>query len=139
MPNQDYYTYDGLGRVVIDNSEKDNQVVSATTAVYNGDRTTVIPPAGGVTKATVTDPLGRTTETDQYTSPPTLNTPSNTFTGIFSVSGGSMSATKYGYDGHGNQADITDANNDTWTAALQPARAGHQQDRPGLGHHQLQL
>jgi RHS repeat-associated protein len=118
VPNQDYYTYDGLGRVVIDNSEKDNQVVSATTTVYNGDRTTVIAPSGGVTKATVTDPLGRTTETDEYTSPPALNTPSNTFTGIFSVSGGTMSATKYGYDGHGNQATIADAGNDTWNASF---------------------
>jgi len=116
VPNQDYYTYDGPGRAVIDDSEKDNVVVSATTTVYNGDRTTVIPPSGGVTKATVTDPLGRTSELDAYTAAPALNTPSNTVTGIFSVSGGSYNATKYGYDGHGNQATITDANGDTWTS-----------------------
>lgn len=116
VPNQDYSTYDGLGRVVIDNSEKDNQVVSATTTVYNGDRTTVIPPQGGFTKSTVTDPLGRTSELDEYTSAPVLNTPSNTFTGIFSVSGGTYNATTYGYDGHGNQATITDASNHTWTS-----------------------
>ncbi len=116
VPNQDYYTYDGLGRAVIDSSEENNQVISTTTTVYNGDRTTVIAPSGGVTKATVTDPLGRTTEIDEYTSAPTLNTPSNTFTGIFSVSGGTYNATKYGYDGHGNQATITDANGDTWSS-----------------------
>ena len=116
VPNQDYYTYDGLGRAVIDNSEKDNVVVSATTTVYNGDRTTVIPPTGGVTKSTVTDPLGRTTELDEYTSAPTLNTPSDTFTGLFSVSGGTSKATTYGYDGHGNQATITDATGSTWTS-----------------------
>jgi RHS repeat-associated protein len=118
VPNQDYYTYDGLGRVVVDDSEKDNQLVAATTTVYNGDRTTVLAPTGGVTKATVTDPLGHTTEVDQYTSAPTLNTPSNTFTGIFSVSGGTFNATEYGYDGHGNQSTITDANNDNWTASF---------------------
>ena len=116
VPNQDYYTYDGLGRAVIDNSEKDNVLVSATTTVYNGDRTTVIPPSGGVTKSTLTDPLGRTTELDEYTAAPTLNTPSNSFTGIFSVSGGAYNATKYGYDGHGNQATITDASSHTWTS-----------------------
>jgi len=116
VPNQDYYTYDGLGRVVIDDSEKDNVLVSATTTVYNGDRTTVIPPSGGVVKSTVTDPLGRSTELDEYSSAPTLHTPSNTFTGIFSVSGGSYNATKYGYDGHGNQATLTDASGDTWTS-----------------------
>jgi RHS repeat-associated protein len=115
VPNQDYYTYDGLGRAVIDDSEKDNVLVAATTTVYNGDRTTVIPPVGGVTKSTVTDPLGRTTELDEYTSAPTLNTPSNTFTGLFSVSGGTYDATKYGYDGHGNQATIS-ANGSTWTS-----------------------
>lgn len=43
VPNQDYFTYDGLGRTVIDQSEKDNVEVSRTTTVYNGDRTTVIP------------------------------------------------------------------------------------------------
>jgi len=118
VPNQDYYTYDGLGRAVIDDSEKDNVLVSATTTVYNGDRTTVIPPPGGVTKATATDPLGRTTELDEYTAAPALNTPSNTFTGLFSVSGGTFNATKYGYDGHGNQATITDANGDTWTSTF---------------------
>jgi RHS repeat-associated protein len=116
VPNQDYYTYDGLGRAVIDISEKDKVVVSTTTTVYNGDRTTVIPASGGVTKATVTDPIGRSTELDEYSAAPVLSTPSNTFTGVFSVSGGSYNATKYGYDGHGNQATITDAKSNTWTS-----------------------
>ncbi|MBC3840731.1 hypothetical protein GXW82_11955 [Streptacidiphilus sp. 4-A2] len=60
---------------MVDTSEKDNLAVSATTTVYNGDRTTVIPPSGGTTKSTVTDALGRTVELDEYTSNPTLNTP----------------------------------------------------------------
>jgi RHS repeat-associated protein len=115
VPNQDYYTYDGLGRVVIDKSEKDNVVVSTTTTVYNGDRVTVIPPAGGTVTSTVTDPVGRTTETDQYTSPPDLHTPGDMFTGTFYVTGGSYQATAYGYDGHGNQDSVTDAAGDTWT------------------------
>ncbi|MGW7002512.1 polymorphic toxin-type HINT domain-containing protein [Streptomyces sp. NPDC054933] len=114
VPNQDYYTYDGLGRAVIDQSEKDNVAVSSTTTVYNGDRTTVIPPNGGVVKSTVTDPLGRTSELDEYTTAPTLNTPSNTFTGIWSVSGGTTQATTYGFDDHGNQS-TTEAGGSTWT------------------------
>lgn len=115
VPNEDYYTYDGLGRVVQDQSENDNQVVSTTTTVYNGDRTTVIPPTGGVIKSTVTDPLGRTSELDEYTSPPTLTKPANTFTGIWSVSGGTYQATTYGFDGHGNQ-NTTTAGGQTWTS-----------------------
>ncbi|QMU70625.1 RHS repeat domain-containing protein [Streptacidiphilus sp. P02-A3a] len=126
VPNQDYYTYDGLGRVVVDSSEKDNVVVSSTTTIYNGDRTTVIPttapipasgviPAGGGTvTSTVTDPLGRTTELDSYTSAPTLNTPTNTFTGTWSIAGGTSQAITYGYDSHDNQ-NTTTAGGSTWT------------------------
>jgi RHS repeat-associated protein len=117
VPSQDEYTFDGLGRTVADISRKYANTVSTTTTVYNGDRTTVIPPKGGVIKATVTDPLGRTSETDQYTAAPTVVTPSSTFTGIWYVTGGTATATKYGYDGHGNQATITDAAGHTWTSA----------------------
>jgi RHS repeat-associated protein len=107
VPSQDFYTRDGLGRTVVDVSAKDGTEISRTTTVYNGDRTTVIPPTGAVTTATVTDPLGRTTELDQYTSQPTLNTPANTFTGIFTVTGGTSQAVSYGYDGRGDQSTVT--------------------------------
>ncbi len=117
VPNQDFYTYDGLGRTVISEKAKDGVVVSKTTTVYNGDRATVVPPTGAVTATTVTDPLGRTTELRQYTAAPTVNTPSNTFTGTFSVSGGTTAVTRYGYDGHGNNSTITDPQNNTWTTA----------------------
>ena len=58
-----------------DASRKDGNTISTTTTIYNGDRTTVIPPQGGVIKSTVTDPLGRTSEIDEYTAAPTLVTP----------------------------------------------------------------
>lgn len=118
VPNEDYYTYDGLGHAVVDASESNGTVVSSVTTVYNGDRTTVIPPAGAVTQATLTDPLGRKTELDQYTVAPTLNTPANTFTGLWSVSGGTVAKTGYGYDAHGNQNTVTDASNNTWTSTF---------------------
>ena len=114
VPSEDYYTYDGLGRVVVDQSEKDGAVVSATTTVYNGDRTTVIPPAGATPKATLTDPLGRTIELDSYTTAPTVSTPTNTSTGLWSVSGGSTQAITYGYDNRGNQ-DSTASDGQTWS------------------------
>jgi RHS repeat-associated protein len=114
---EDYYTYDGLGRTVVDSSDDDNKLVSTTTTVYNGDRTTTIPPTGGITQTIVTDPLGRTGELDQYTAAPTLNTPTNPNTGIYTVTGGTTTATHYGYDGHGNQATITAADGSTWTSA----------------------
>ncbi|GAA1935109.1 hypothetical protein GCM10009753_80100 [Streptantibioticus ferralitis] len=137
VPNQDYYTYDGLGRVVVDNSEKDNVVVSATTTLYNGDRTTVIPPTGGVTKTTITDPTGRTNELDEYTAAPTLNTPSNTFTGIWTVSGGTTQATTYGFDGHGNQNSVT-AGGSTWATSYKLLGEATGKNDPDAGNSTLQ-
>ena len=115
VPDQDQYTLDGLGRTVVDTSLDDSQVKSTTTTVYNGDTTTVIPPTGGTVTATSTDPLGRTTSVSQYSTRPTLTTPSNTFTGIWSVSGGTQDITSYAYDGHGNQ-DTTSNAGATWTS-----------------------
>ncbi|HEX3963173.1 MAG TPA: RHS repeat-associated core domain-containing protein [Trebonia sp.] len=115
VPDQDVYTFNGLGDQVQDASLEYGNTISTTTTVYNGDRTTVIPPAGGVTKATVTDPLGRTSATDEYTAAPTLHVPSNTFTGTWYLTGGTTTATSYGYDGHGNQSTITDASGHAWT------------------------
>ena len=116
VADQDVYTYDGLGRQVYDISEKNGSVVSTATAVYNGDATTVIPPTGGVIQTTRTDPLGRSSELDNYTAAPTLTTPSNTTTGTFYLTAGTTSATTYGYDGHGRQSTTTDAKGDVWTS-----------------------
>ncbi|TFV30077.1 hypothetical protein E4K10_47620 [Streptomyces sp. T1317-0309] len=44
IPNQDRYTLDGLGRVVLDDSEQNSVLKQRTTTVYSGDATTVIPP-----------------------------------------------------------------------------------------------
>ncbi|MGW4935414.1 polymorphic toxin-type HINT domain-containing protein [Streptomyces sp. NPDC004166] len=114
IPNQDRYTLDGLGRVVIDDSEQYSVVKQHTTTVYSGDATTVIPPTGGTVKTTRTDPLGRTSEVDAYSARPTLTTPLNTFTGLFSVTGGTSNPITYGYDGHGKQNTVT-SKGSTWT------------------------
>ncbi|GAA3273479.1 RHS repeat-associated core domain-containing protein [Dactylosporangium vinaceum] len=116
IPVQHLYTHDGLGRVVVDTSANSGVTVSSTTTVYNGDRTTVIPPPGGTTITIKTDPLGRTVETDQYSAPPALNTPANTFTGVYTVSGGTAVVTQFGFDSHGNQNTVTDAAGSTWSS-----------------------
>jgi RHS repeat-associated protein len=115
VPSQDFMTYDGLGRVVVDVSSKDGVEISRTTTVYNGDRQTVIAPTGGVTQTTMTDPLGRTSELDQYTSAPTLHSPSSPYTGYYTVSDGSTQATAYGFDAHGFQSSVTQGSGPTWT------------------------
>ncbi|MFJ6167212.1 polymorphic toxin-type HINT domain-containing protein [Micromonospora orduensis] len=114
--NQTFNTYDGAGRVILTENARDGQAISATRTVYNGDRTTVIPPTGGTITTTTTDPAGRTDKLLQYTTPPTLNSPANPYTGTYYLTGGTTTATTYGYDGHGNQATLTDADNNTWTS-----------------------
>jgi RHS repeat-associated protein len=116
VPDADSYTYDGLGRPVIDDSTADGQTVTRTFTVYNGDRTTVVPPAGSTARTTVTDPVGRTAEIDQYATPPTLNVPGNAFTGIFSVTGGTTTKTAYGFDPRGNQNSVTGADGSSWAS-----------------------
>lgn len=118
VPNQDFFTYDGLGRAVYAIKKKNGATISTTTTVYNGDRTTTLPPAGGIATTTITDPTGRAIELDQYTVNPALNPPGNTFTGIFTVSGGTKVPTTYGYDGHGNKNKVTDKAGATWTSTF---------------------
>ncbi|WP_316529305.1 RHS repeat domain-containing protein [Kitasatospora brasiliensis] len=115
VPNREVITYDGLGRAVRVDSLKNNVVQESTTTVYGGDRTTVVPPTGGTVKTTVTDPLGRTVELDDYTVRPTVTAPADTFTGNYTVSGGTSQAITYGFDGHGKQNTVTAAGS-TWTS-----------------------
>ncbi|RKN35413.1 RHS repeat domain-containing protein [Micromonospora musae] len=116
VPNQTFTTYDGLGRPVIVQAAKNGVTVSTTTTVFAGDRTTVVPPDGGVVKAALTDPLGRQSELHEYTARPTVTTPADTFTGTFNATGGTATVSKYGYDSHGNQSTLTDAKNNVWTS-----------------------
>jgi RHS repeat-associated protein len=104
VPMQHAYTYDSLGRVVMDRSQNNGVEVARTTTAYNGDRTTVLPPAGGTATTTVTDPLDRDVELDSYLTRPTLTSPANPFTTPYTVSGGTKQVVTYGYDNRGNQA-----------------------------------
>ena len=112
-----YLTYDGLGRVVVDDSRDGTVTQSITRTVYNGDLTTVLPPTGGIATTTSVDPLGRTDEIDQYQSQPTFTAATDPFTEPSYVTGGAPSATTYGYDSHGNQATVT-ADGKTWTSVF---------------------
>ena len=122
VPDQDEYTFNGLGQAVQDASREYANTISTTTTttVYNGDSTTVIPPAGGTVKTTVTDPLGRTSEIEEYKTAPALTTPSDTFTGIWYISGGTPVTTTYSYNGNGEQSAETgpDSSEETWSYNL---------------------
>ncbi|MFY1616412.1 polymorphic toxin type 28 domain-containing protein [Micromonospora sp. WMMD736] len=116
VPNQTLTTYDGLGRAVVVTNAKDGVTVSQVTTVHGGDRTTVVPPTGGVVTTTDIDPIGRKKELQEYAARPTVTAPADTFTGTFTVTGGTATISKYGYDAHGNQSTLTDANNNQWTS-----------------------
>ncbi|WP_164842528.1 polymorphic toxin-type HINT domain-containing protein [Actinoplanes solisilvae] len=72
-----------------------------TTTKHEGDRTTVIPPAGGTVTTTLTDPLGRTSELRQYTTA--------------AGASGAYDSTKYSYDDKDELTSVVDTAGDTWT------------------------
>ncbi|WP_239166188.1 RHS repeat domain-containing protein [Actinoplanes italicus] len=120
VDTQTLFTYDGLGRAVKQEQAKNNQVQpkETTTKVYAGDAVTVFPPAGGTVKTDHVDLLGRTVKTDSYKSTPTLTAPANTFTGDWTVSGGSRVTSTFGFNGQGLQDTTTDQTGNTWTSTF---------------------
>ncbi|MEV4283405.1 polymorphic toxin-type HINT domain-containing protein [Actinoplanes xinjiangensis] len=121
VPNQTFTTYDGLGRAVIVESAQNNLTVSKTITVHEGDRTTVIPPAGGTVTSTSTDPVGRTTALTEYKTRPTVITPANTFTGTFrlQIPAGDVAVTSsYKYNQRGDQDKVVDAKGNPWTSTF---------------------
>lgn len=118
VTDQTVTSYDGLGRTV----ETQNLNNTATPVVdhigyseYTGDKTISVPPSGGVAEATITDALGNTTELDQYKTAPTVTTGTTGGFTTVSVTGGTTSATTYGFDAHGLPSTTTDANGDVST------------------------
>ncbi|WP_442806518.1 RHS repeat domain-containing protein [Streptomyces sp. NBC_01022] len=67
VPTATQNLFDGTGRITDSLSVKYGDEQWRTKTVYDGDRTTVIPPTGGTASTTVTDALGRPSELLQYT------------------------------------------------------------------------
>jgi YD repeat-containing protein len=111
IPETTATDYDGQGRPGLVTEEHDGHKTASTATAYTGDRTTVVPPKGGVTTATVADARGRTSELDQYTTAPTVS--GSVATGI-TATGGTPSATTYDYDKAGRQEQVTGPDNAVW-------------------------
>ncbi|WP_371792425.1 polymorphic toxin-type HINT domain-containing protein [Streptomyces sp. NBC_01471] len=98
--------YDGLGRSVqskqIAGNGDGGAVLNTTKTVYGGDRTTVIPPAGGTATTTVTDARGHTTQLQ------TLHQ---------RALGAAADTTRYAYDARGSLKSVTDPAGNNWTYA----------------------
>jgi RHS repeat-associated protein len=116
VPNQTVTAFDGLDRPVLVTSYDDSAVKSTTATAYYGDRVTNVPPTGGAPTSTVTDALGRTTELDSYTSPPTVNTSTANGITAVTITGGTTQATDYAYNHRGELLSIKDAaSGETWS------------------------
>jgi RHS repeat-associated protein len=99
-------THDGTGRAVMATEYDGTTPTYHTQTVYSGDSTTTVPPQGGVTTTTVTDALGRTIGTRQYTASPTI-------TGSV-VAGGTYTSTTDQFTALGQPSQITDADGNVW-------------------------
>jgi RHS repeat-associated protein len=88
--------YDGTGRpTVVTGRKGQHEITSTTRTIYGGDRTTIIPPAGGVTSTSISDGRGQPLELQQYLTPPTVSGNN--------VSGGTFQRQTYAYDSIGQQ------------------------------------
>ncbi|MET9039661.1 polymorphic toxin-type HINT domain-containing protein [Streptomyces mirabilis] len=100
VPSQTLTTYDGAGRATSADYYAVGTKRWTTSTAYSGDRTTVTPPNGGIATTTLTDTLGRTTETRQYDS----GSPSGSYTSI-----------KYTYDAKSRLKEVVDNDGNTWS------------------------
>ncbi|MCT9080259.1 RHS repeat-associated core domain-containing protein [Streptomyces fulvoviolaceus] len=100
VPSQTLTTYDGAGRATAADYYALGTKRWTTSTAYGGDRTTVTPPQGGIATTTLTDTLGRTTETRQYDS----GSPSGSYTSI-----------KYTYDAKSRLKQVVDDDGNTWS------------------------
>ncbi|MEU0860494.1 RHS repeat-associated core domain-containing protein [Streptomyces griseofuscus] len=112
IPDTTVTDHDGMGRAGLVTEEHNRSKTWATTTAYAGDKSTVVPPKGGVTTTTVVNARGQTTELDQYTAAPTL---SGTVANGYTASGGTTSPTTYGYNATGQQNQVTGPDKSQWT------------------------
>lgn len=101
MKAQNLFEYDGLGRTTAEIFAVSGKEQWRTTTKYDGERTDVNPPNGGVPTTTITDAQGNTSEIRHYRGP----SPDPAF---------GYDSTKYTYTPAGQLETVTDAKNNVW-------------------------
>ncbi|MFF9347723.1 RHS repeat-associated core domain-containing protein [Streptomyces sp. NPDC014734] len=99
VPSVTENVYDGVGRVTDAIARTYGDDKYRTRTVHEGDRTTVIPPAGGTATTVITDARGRTTSRLEYTD----------------AARTTSQATTYTYGKWDEPLTITDPAGNTWT------------------------
>jgi RHS repeat-associated protein len=100
--NQHRFSYDNLQRQTVDGLYSNNTLKWQTTTTYEGDRSTVTPPAGGTPTTTISDARGKTTTLRQY---------------LGGAPSGSFQDTVYSYDRLDRQTGVTDPAGNRWTTS----------------------
>ncbi|GAA0948136.1 RHS repeat-associated core domain-containing protein [Virgisporangium aurantiacum] len=101
IATQNRKVFDQQERVINDQLWSLNTMKWQTITGYDGDRTTVTPPAGGIPTTTLVDAHGRTTELRQHLGATTADP---------------YQTTGYGYDRLGRMAQVTDPAGNTWAS-----------------------
>src|SRR6266540_1586160 len=102
VARQQRHGYDNLERRTVDALWSLNALKWQTTTAYDGDRTSVTPPAGGTATTAITNARGKTVELRQYLT----GTPS-----------GAFQATTYTYDRLSRLKQVTDPAGNAWTTS----------------------
>ncbi|WP_404786855.1 RHS repeat-associated core domain-containing protein [Streptomyces pristinaespiralis] len=102
---QTRYEYDDMGRTTAEVFAVSGVEQWRTTTQYDGDRSHVTAPKGGLASTSITDAEGRLTELRQYAG----NVPLLSGPGVYS-------STTYGYTPAGGLEKVTDSKGNTWTA-----------------------
>ncbi|MFI8811337.1 MULTISPECIES: polymorphic toxin-type HINT domain-containing protein [unclassified Streptomyces] len=104
IETQTHTTFDGLNRPVearqIAGNGDGGKVLSTAKTIYDGDRTTTIPPVGSTATTTLTDVRGNTTELRQHHTP-SADAP--------------FDSTSYQYTPRGQLSKVTDPLGNNWT------------------------
>ncbi|MET8198030.1 HNH/endonuclease VII fold putative polymorphic toxin [Micromonospora taraxaci] len=94
-----------------------------TTTIYNGEKTSTVPPKGGIATTTITDARGRTSSLRQYKDRTKVGSDDTT---TFDVS-------QYAYTDSGDLASLTDPAGNTWRYRYDQRGRKIQDDDPDRG------
>jgi RHS repeat-associated protein len=120
--NQTVTEFDSRGRATASIFFKKGVEQWRTTTIYEGDRTTTIPPAGGSPESVVTNVQGQTTQQMQYTNGYTVG------------AANPADVMKYTYNAAGAMTSMTDSSGNTWKSGYDLRGRVVSQDDPDTGH-----
>ncbi|MGI5440440.1 RHS repeat-associated core domain-containing protein [Streptomyces shenzhenensis] len=113
VPAMQENVYDGLGRVTDAIARTYGDEKYRTKTIYEGDRTTAIPPRGGTSTTVITDARGRTTDRLEYTDAARTSSQKTHYTygkwdEPLTVTDPAGNVWTYGFDARGQQTDVDD-------------------------------